>query len=97
MGNGSIKVGLFSPSQGIAVDDDCFTTASALTAHTGASIVDAPDATARSQDIATWLATAIGTAGATNDVELDVVASVVTVSTGASVAIGMEVLYVLPE
>lgn len=97
MGNGSVKIGFFRPNDGIAVDDDAITTAMALTAQTRLSVFDAPTNAQRAQTIAEWLSTAIGTAGATNDVELDIVASVVTVSTGTAVAVGLEVEYVLPE
>lgn len=96
-GNGSVKVGLFRPNDGIAVDDDCFSTAVALTAHTGANVMDAVTPANLALDIASAFSTAIGTAGATGDVELDIVASVVTVTTGASTAVGMEVRYVLPD
>lgn len=97
MGNGSVKIGLFRPNDGIAVDDDCFTAALALTAKTGANAMDAVTPANLAKSISDAFSTAIGTAGATGDVELDVVASVVTVSTGAATAVGIEVEYVLPE
>lgn len=97
MGNGSVKIGFFRPNGGIAVDDDVITAAMALTAQSRASVFDGPTNANRALSIADWLETAIGTAGATEDVELDVVASVVTVSTGTAVAVGLEVEYVLPE
>jgi hypothetical protein len=97
MGNGSVKIGFFRPNGGIAIDDDAITAAMALTAQAGASVFDAPTPANRAKTIAEWLATAIGTAGATEDVEVDIVASVVTVSTGTAVAVGLEVDYVSPE
>lgn len=97
MGNGSVKIGLFRPNDGIAIDDDCFTTAMALTAKTGANVMDAVTPANLALSLSSAFSTAVGTAGATNDVEYDIVASVVTVSTGAATAVGIEVEYVLPE
>ncbi len=97
MGNGSVKIGVFRPNGGIEIKGDAITAAMALTAQTGANVFDGPTATNRAKTIADWLATEIGTAGATSDVEVDVVASVVTVSTGTAVSVGLEVSYVLPE
>jgi hypothetical protein len=97
MGNGSVKIGFFRPNGGIAVKDNAITAAMALTAQTGLSVFDGATPSQREQTIADWLATEIGTAGATQDVELDVVASVVTVSTGTAVAVGLEVEYIANE
>lgn len=94
MGNGSVKIGFFRTGGGVAIKDDAITAAMALTAQTGASVFDGPTNANRALRISDWLATEIGTAGATNDVEVDIVASVVTVSTGTAVAVGLEVSYV---
>ena len=50
----------------------------------------------RSQDLATAFATAIGTAGATSDVEFDIAAAIVTVI-GTPVAAIMTVEYIVLE
>lgn len=101
LGNGSIKLGFYRPGSSIntavAVKDDAITTALALTAQTGVNAFNGPTPANRAKAISDWLATEIGTAGATQDVEFDIVATVVTVSTGASTDYGLEVTYVLPE
>jgi len=97
MGNGSVKIGLFRPNDGIAIDDDVFATAVALTANAGVNVNTVPVPADRALDLKTAYATAVGTASATGDVEYDIVVSVVTVSTGAATAVGMEVKYVMPE
>ena len=101
MGNGSVKIGFYRPggsvNTAVAVKDDAITAAMALTAQTGASVFDGPTPANREKSIADWLATEIGTAGATGDVELDIIATVVTVSTGAATAMALEVEYVEPE
>lgn len=98
MGNGSVKIGLFRPNDGIAIDDDVFATAVALTAHEfGANVSTVPTPANAALDLKTAHSVAVGTASATGDVEYDIVLSVVTVSTGAATAVGMEVKYVMPE
>lgn len=101
MGNGSFKFGFYRPGSAlgtsVAVKDDAISAAVALTAQTGANLFDGGTATTRGQAISDWLATEIGTAGATQDVEFDIVATVVTVSTGTAVSYPLEVQYVLPE
>lgn len=97
MGNGSVKWGLYRTNDGIEVDSACFSAAMALTAKTGANVMDAVTPANLALDIASAFSTAVGTAGATSDAEFDVVANVVTVSTGAATAVGVEVRYVLPE
>jgi len=97
MGNGAVKIGLFRPNDGIAIDDDCFTALMALTAKTGANVMDAVSPANLALDIASAFSTAISTAGATEDTHVDIVMSVVTVSTGAATAVGLEVRYVSPE
>ncbi len=99
MGNGSLKLGVFRPNDGIAISDAVISAAVNLgTARTAPTeVLDAPSAANRAKTIADWLSTEIGTAGATNDVEVDIVASVVTVSTGTAVAVGLEVEYVVND
>ena len=97
MSSGSFKLGLFRPQDGIAVDDDVFSTAvNVASARTNDSIQDLPLAADRAKDIATLYSTAISTASATNDQEFDIVATVVTVA-GSGGAMAIEVDYVLPE
>jgi hypothetical protein len=99
MGDGSVKIGVFRPNGGIAISDAVISAAVNLgtSRTTPTSVLTAPSVANRAKSIADWLATEIGTAGATSDVEVDIVASVVTVSTGTAVAVGLEVDYVLPE
>ncbi len=97
MGNGSVKIGLHRPNDGIAVKSDAFSSAMALTAKTGANAMDAIAPADLAKSIEDAFETEIGTAGATGDGELDVVLTVVTASTGAATAVGIEVEYVLPE
>lgn len=93
---GAIKVGLYRPD-GIAIDDDVFATAFVMGAANNRAQVDTVQTPLqRSQDLATAYATAIGTAGATSDVEFDIAAAIVTVL-GAAVNALLEVDYVLPE
>lgn len=94
---GAIKVGLYRPD-GIAIDDDAF---SAVTPTTGlirgrvdTATVFTP--TLRAQSLADGFSTAIGTAGATSDVEFDIAAAIVTVIGTPTDAL-LEVDYVLPE
>lgn len=99
MGNGSVKIGFFRPNDGIAIKDDAISTAVNLgtSRTTPTSVLDAPSVANRAKTIADWLATEIGTAGATNDVEVDIVATVVTVSTGTAVAVALEAEFITPE
>lgn len=99
MGNGSVKLGFFRPSDGIEIKGDAISTAVNLgtSRTTPTEVLDAPSAANRALSIASWLSTEIGTAGATNDVEVDIVATVVTVSTGTAVAVGLDVEYVTNE
>lgn len=99
MGNGSVKIGVFRPNGGIEIKGDAFAALVNLgtSRTTPTSVNTDPSVANRALSIADWLATEIGTAGATNDVEVDIVASVVTVSTGTAVAVGLEVSYVAPE
>jgi len=93
---GAVKCGLYRPD-GIAIDDDVFATLYLMSAEKdGTSIMVTPTALERTQDLATAYVTAIGTAGATNDVEFDIAVAIVTVL-GAGVNHAMHVRYVLPE
>lgn len=99
MGNGSVKLGVYRPNDGIEIKSDAFSAAVNLgTARTTPTeVLSAPSAANRAKSIADWLSTEIGTASATNDVEVDIVANVVTVSTGTAVAVGLEVEYVMND
>lgn len=94
--SGAVKCGLYRPD-GIAIDDDVFHTNYDMAAEKdGVSILVTPTALERTQSIATAYATAIGTAGATGDVEVDIALTIVTVL-GAGVNHAMHVFYTLPE
>ena len=93
---GAVKCGLYRPD-GIAIDDDVFATNYAMSAEKdGTSVLVTPTALERTQSIATAYATAIGTAGATEDVYVDIALTIVT-ALGASVNHAMHVEYTLPE
>lgn len=93
---GAVKCGLYRPD-GIAIDDDVFATLYVMSAEKDRTAIDVTQtALERSQDLATAYATAIGTAGATSDVEFDIALAIVT-ALGAGIAHLMEVDYVLPE
>lgn len=98
---GSIKIGLFRPEDGIAIDDDCFTAAvdmNSAQANTEVMSLTAayPTAANLGSDLATALSTAVGTAGATGNQYYDIVATVVTAATaGKDTFFDVEV--VLPE
>jgi hypothetical protein len=94
--SGAVKCGLYRPD-GIAIDDDVFATNYDMAAEKdGTTILVTPTALERTQTIATAYATAIGTAGATNDVEVDIALTIVT-ALGAGVNHAMHVYYTLPE
>lgn len=94
--SGAVKCGLYRPD-GIAIDDDVFATLYDMAAEKdGASLLVTPTSAQRVQSIADAYATAISTAGATGDVEVDIALTIVT-ALGAGIAHGMEVSYVLPE
>ena len=94
--SGAVKCGLYRPD-GIAIDDDVFHTNYDMAAEKdGVSILVTPTALQRTQDIATAYATAISTAGATGDAEVDIALTIVTVL-GGSVNHAMHVHYTLPE
>lgn len=94
---GAVKCGLYRPD-GIAIDDDCFQDVFATTARDRARVDDATVYTAslRQSPLSTAFVTAVGTAGATNDVEYDIALAIVTVI-GTPVDLLLEVDYVLPE
>ena len=94
--SGAVKCGLYRPD-GIAIDDDVFATSYDMAAEKdGASLLVTPTALERTQTIATAYATAIGTAGATGDAEVDIALTIVT-ALGGSVNHAMLVTYTLPE
>jgi hypothetical protein len=98
MGDGALAFDLYRTNETRITTGGSVMAIFALTAHTEA----APLAPARSEanmakDLATWFATAIGTAGATNDVEFDLIGVVLTVSTGTAVPVGIQVQYVSPD
>lgn len=94
--SGAVKCGLYRPD-GIAIDDDVFATLYDMAAEKdGASLLVTPTAEQRTQSIATAYATAISTAGAQGDVEVDIALTIVT-ALGAGIAHSMLVEYVLPE
>lgn len=94
--SGAVKCGLYRPD-GIAIDDDVFATNYDMAAEKDrTNIMVTPTALERTQSLADAYATAIGTAGATSDVEFDIALTIVT-ALGAGVAHLMEVDYVLPE
>ncbi len=94
--SGAVKCGLYRPD-GIAIDDDVFATNYDMAAEKdGTTILVTPTALERTQDIATAYATAISTAGAQADMEVDIALAIVTVL-GAGVNHAMRVSYTLPE
>lgn len=94
--SGAVKCGLYRPD-GIAIKDDVFATLYDMAAEKdGASLLVTPTATERTQNIATAYATAISTAGAQGDAEVDIALTIVT-ALGAGVLHSMTVLYTLPE
>lgn len=94
--SGAVKCGLYRPD-GIAIDDDVFATNYDMAAEKdGTSIRVTPTALERTQTIATAYATAISTAGATGDAEVDIALTIVT-ALGAGVNHAMHVQYTLPE
>lgn len=98
MGDGALDFDLYRTNEtritlAGAVMADC-----ALTAHTEAAPLNLARSEANAaKDIATWFSTQFGTAGATGDVEVDLVGVVITVSTGTAVPVGVQVEYVSPE
>jgi len=92
---GAVKFGLYRPD-GIAISDAVFSTVTVTTANNRGKVDVVQTAALRRDDLATAYATAIGTAGATSDVEFDIAAAIVTVL-GAAVDMLVEADYILPE
>jgi len=96
---GAVKVGLYRPD-GIAIDDDIFSAITVLGAATNIRArVDTQTvytAALRQSALEDAFSVAIGTAGATNDVEFDIAAAIVTVIGTPTDAL-LEVDYVLDE
>ena len=94
--SGAVKCGLYRPD-GIAIDDDVFATLYDMAAEKdGASLLVTPTALERTQTIAVAYATAISSAGAQGDMEVDIALTIVT-ALGAGVNHAMHVTYTLPE
>ena len=94
--SGAVKCGLYRPD-GIAIDDAVFATNYDMAAEKdGASLLVTPTALQRTQTIAAAYATAIGTAGATGDAEVDIALAIVT-ALGGGVNHALHVQYTLPE
>lgn len=93
---GALKFGLYRPG-GIAISDAVFAAIDPLTTVGTRTKIDVVQTSvARTQSLAVAYVTAIGTAGATNDVEFDIAAAIVT-AVGTPTDICVEVDYVLPE
>lgn len=90
---GAVKCGLYRPD-GIAISDAVFSAITVTTANNRAQIDVIRTALQRRDSLATAFVTAIGTAGATADVEFDIALAVVTVI-GTPVDMLLEVEYVL--
>ena len=94
--SGAVTCGLYRPD-GIAIDDDVFATLYNMAAEKdGTSLLVTPTAAQRAQSLEAAYSTAIGTAGATSDVEFDIALTVVT-ALGGSADHLLEIDYVLPE
>lgn len=92
---GAVKIGLYRPD-GIAISDAVFASVFVTTARTRAQADTVQTALERSKSIADAYVTAIGTAGATTDVECDIALAIVTVL-GTPVDFTVDVEYILPE
>lgn len=96
---GSVKVGLYRPNSGIAIDDDCFNTNFVIGANN--SRADAAPVTVytvaqRDAVLSSSFATIVSTAGATSDTHYDIALTIVTVL-GSAVDALVEVDYVMDE
>jgi hypothetical protein len=98
MGDGALDLDLYRTNETRITTAGSVMPDMALTAHTEANplVLDRTEEE-MGQTLADWFSTEIGTAGATNDVEFDLVGVVITSSTGTAVPVGMQVEYVLPE
>lgn len=93
---GAVKAGLYRPN-GIAISDAVFATAFVLGAANNRASMDTVRTPAqRKDDLATAFVTAISTAGATGDMEVDIALTIATVI-GTPQDLLVEVDYVLPE
>lgn len=93
---GALKCGLYRPD-GIAISDAVFSAIDPLTTVGTRTKVDVVQSAAnRALSLAAAYVTAIGTAGATADVEFDIAMAIVT-AVGTPTDITVEVDYVLPE
>lgn len=93
--SGAVKCGLYRPD-GIAISDAVFSAITVTTGQNRAKIDVVQTAALRKDSLATAYATAVGTAGATGDVEYDIALAIVTVI-GTPTDCLVEVDYVLPE
>jgi len=94
--SGAVKAGLYRPN-GIAISDAVFATAFVLgAANNRASVDTVRTPVQRKDDLATAFVTAISTAGATGDMEVDIALTIATVI-GTPQDVLVEVDYVLPE
>jgi hypothetical protein len=95
---GAVKFGLYRPgAAGIAISDAVFSTVTVMgQANNRANVVTAMTPAQKRDPLATAYTTAVGTAGATSDVEYDIAAAIVTVI-GTPQDAYVEVDYVLPE
>jgi hypothetical protein len=93
---GAVKAGIYRPN-GIAISDAVFSTVTVLgAANNRASIETVRTPAQRRDSLAVAFATAISTAGATGDLEVDIALAIVTVIGTPQDAV-LEVDYVLPE
>lgn len=98
MGNGALDFDIYRTNGTRITSAGSFLADFPLTAHSLEAHVDLGLSEANAaKDLKTLFTTEVGTAGATNDVEYDLVGVVITVSTGTAVPIGLLVEYVLPD
>lgn len=97
--SGTMDFGLYRSGGGVVIDADCFANNVAMTAHIRADICDAAVYTTalRKSSLRDAFASAITTAGATNDVEYDIAMTVSTTVIGTSTDTLVEVDFVLDE
>lgn len=94
---GAVKFGLYRSQSGIAISDAVFSTVTVMgQANNRANVETVRTPAQRKDNLATAFATAISTAGAQNDIEVDIAATIVTVL-GAAVDALVEVDYVLDD
>lgn len=94
--SGAVKAGIYRPN-GQAISDAVFATVFVMGAANNRARMDTVQTAAlRNQSIVSAYATAIGTASATQDVEVDIALAIVTVI-GTPVDALVEVDYVMPD